>query len=188
LTRGTGCDRRRLAMDVRRMAAGGLGGAAATVVMTAWMAAGQLTGPHGEQPPKRLVRRFAGRAGIPARRRGSGTWLASAAAHLGFGTSCGALYATVVPRSAASRGIAFALGVWAASYAGWIPALGLLPPPQRDNPRRAWTILTAHVVYGAVLGTTLAKWDQATRQPYEAAGAGSRPGRWCTTGLIMGVS
>jgi hypothetical protein len=152
-------------MDVRRMAAGGLGGAAATVVMTGWMAAGQWTGPHGEQPPKRLVRRLARRAGIPARQRGPGTWLASAAAHLGFGTSCGALYTTVARRSTALRGVAFALGVWAGSYAGWIPALGLLPPPQRDNPRRAWTILTAHVVYGAVLGTTLAKWDQAERQP-----------------------
>jgi hypothetical protein len=147
-------------MDARRTAVGGLGGAVATVVMTAWMAAGQLTGPHGEQPPKRLVRRLARRAGIPASRSGPATWLASAAAHLGFGTSCGALYATVVPRSTASRGVAFALGVWAVSYAGWIPALGLLPPPGRDNHRRAWTALTAHVVYGAVLGATLATWDR----------------------------
>jgi hypothetical protein len=156
-------------MDVRRTAVGGLGGAAATVVMTGWMAAGQLTGPHGEQPPKRLVRRLARRAGIPARRRGPGIWLASAAAHLGFGTSCGALYGTMAPRSTASRGIAFALGIWAASYAGWIPALGLLPPPGKDNPRRAGTTLTAHVVYGAVLGTTVARWDWAAREVQAAA-------------------
>jgi hypothetical protein len=153
-------------MDVRRMAVGGLGGAVATAVMTAWMAVGQLTGLHGEQPPKRLVRRLARRAGIAARCGGPGIWLTSATAHLGFGTSCGALYATVVPRSTASRGMAFALGVWAASYAGWIPALGLLPPPGKDNPRRAWTILTAHVVYGAVLGATLAGWDRAVRESH----------------------
>jgi hypothetical protein len=133
------------------------------------MAVGEITGPYGEQPPKRLVRRLARRAGVPARRGGLGTWLASAAAHLGFGISCGALYATVVPRSTAPRGMAFALGVWAASYAGWIPALRLLPSPDRDNRRRAWTTLTAHVVYGAVLGVTLASWDRTARRAHPAA-------------------
>jgi hypothetical protein len=81
------------------------------------------------------------------------------------------LYAAIVPRSTATRGVAFALGVWAASYAGWIPALGLLPPPGRDNPRRAWTTATAHVVYGAVLGAGLARWDRAAREAHPAATA-----------------
>jgi hypothetical protein len=151
-------------MDLRRVAVGGLGGAVATVVMTGWLVVGELTGPYGEQPPKRLVRRFARRAGIPARRSGRGTRLAAAAAHLGFGTSCGLLYGAAVPQSTAARGTVFALGIWAASYAGWIPALGLLPPPGKDNPRRAWTTLTAHLVYGAVLGATLARWDRAADQ------------------------
>lgn len=144
-------------MDLRRTAAGGLAGAAATVAMTGWMAAGQLTGPHGEQPPKRLVRRLARRVGLPARRHGTATRLATAAAHLGFGTSCGALYATAVRRSTVARGVAFGLAVWAVSYAGWVPALDLMPPPHGDNPRRAWTIATAHVVYGAALGAALAR-------------------------------
>jgi hypothetical protein len=142
-------------MNVRHAATGGLAGAVATAAMTGWMLAGQLTGTHGEQPPKRLVRRLSRRIGLPARRQGTGIRLASGLAHLGFGTSCGALYAAAVPRSTVPRGIIFALGVWAASYAGWIPALGLLPPPGRDNPRRAWTIGTAHAVYGAVLGGLL---------------------------------
>jgi hypothetical protein len=154
-------------MDVRRTALGGIGGgisgAIATAAMSGWMALGQLTGPYGEQPPKRLVRRLARRVGIPSRRGGPGTGLATAAAHLGFGMSCGALYGAVVPRSTAPRGVAFALAVWATSYAGWIPALGLLPPPDKDNPRRVWTTLTAHVVYGAVLGAALAKADRAVR-------------------------
>jgi len=138
------------------------------------MALGQLTGVYGEQPPKRLVRRLARRAGIPASPSGPGTWLASGAAHLGFGTSCGALYAAAVPRSTPTRGIAFGLAVWAVSYTGWIPTLGVLPPPAKDNPRRAWTMSTAHIVYGSVLGVALASWDRATRP---AAGAvRSRPG------------
>ena len=52
----------------------------------------------------------------------------------------------------ADRGTAFGLVVCAASYAGWIPAVGVLPPPHRDNPRRAWTMLIGHVIYGSVLG------------------------------------
>ena len=144
-------------MDAQRIVEGGVAGTAATVAMSGWMAAGRLTGRHGEPPPKRLVRRMARRFGVPARRTGRGTWLAAAAGHLGFGASCGALYAAAVPRSTPVRGMAFGLGVWAVSYLGWIPALGLLPPPHRDNPRRAWTTLTAHLVYGAVLGAGLSR-------------------------------
>jgi hypothetical protein len=162
-------------MDVKRTAAGGLGGTAATVAMTGWMAVGQITGPYGEQPPKRVLRRVARRVGVPARRQGRGTRLASAIAHLGFGASCGALYGAVGRRSTVPRGVGYALGIWAGSYAGWIPALGLLPSPGRDNPRRAWTMLTAHVVYGAVLGAVLAGWDRMARES-ERREAGRREG------------
>lgn len=149
-------------MDAKRVVTGAVGGAVATVAMSGWMAVGDLTGTYGEQPPKRLVRRLASSAGIPARRRGTGIRLASAVAHLGFGAASGAVYAAAVPRSSIPRGVAFGLGVWAASYIGWIPALGLLPPPNRDNPRRAWTMVTAHVVYGAVLGRVLADRSPST--------------------------
>jgi uncharacterized membrane protein YagU involved in acid resistance len=148
-------------MDVRKVATGGLAGTAATVAMSAWQAAGQLTGPYGEQPPKRLVRAVAGKLGRPARRHGPVTWPLTAAAHLGFGAASGALYAMVLPRSTAVRGTAFGLVVWAVSYAGWIPAMGVLPPPHRDNPRRVWTMLIGHVIYGSVLGALVARWHPA---------------------------
>jgi hypothetical protein len=128
--------------------------------MTGWMLAGQAVSRHGEQPPKRLVRSVGQRAGRRPRKLGPATVLASAAAHLGFGAGCGALFAGITGRSSAPRGILFALGVWATSYAGWIPALGLMPPPHRDQPGRAWTAMTAHVVYGAVLGGGLAAVDR----------------------------
>src|SRR5687768_3494177 len=65
--------------------------------------------------------------------------------HLGFGAAAGALRAALAPRSS---GVAFGLGVWAASYAGWAPALGLMPPPTRDRPGRPATMIIAHVIYG----------------------------------------
>jgi hypothetical protein len=150
-------------MDVRRAVAGGLAGTAATLAMSAWQAAGQLTGPYGEQPPKRLVRAMAHKLGKPARRHGPVTWPVTAAAHLGFGAACGAAYAMVLPRSTVVRGTSFGLGVWAVSYAGWIPAMGVLPPPHRDNPRRVWTMLVGHVIYGSVLGALVDRWNPTAR-------------------------
>jgi hypothetical protein len=150
-------------VDTRRIAAGGLSGALATVVMTGWMAVGRLTGPHGEPPPKRLVRVVSRRIGVPARRTSPGTLLASGVAHLAFGVGCGALYAALTRRSTTASGVAFGLAVWAVSYAGWIPALDLMPPPHRDRPHRMWTMVTAHVVYGAVLARALASAEGARR-------------------------
>lgn len=146
-------------MDPRRLAAGGVAGTVATVAMTGWMLVGQAIGRHGEQAPKRLVRSVGQRAGKRPRKFGPLTVLASGAAHLSFGAGCGALFAGTAGRPSASRGILFALGVWATSYAGWIPALGLMPPPHRDEPGRVWTVVSAHVVYGAVLGASLAVTD-----------------------------
>jgi hypothetical protein len=133
------------------------GGAVATAGMTGWMLAGQFVSRHGEQPPKKLVRGVADRAGVPTTPHGSGTVLATGVAHLAFGLGAGGLYGAVARRSSAIRGVAFGLGVWAVSYAGWIPAFGLMPPPQKDLPGRAWTILSAHAVCGAILGTALAQ-------------------------------
>ncbi len=52
------------------------------------------------------------------------------AAHYAFGAATGALYAAIAARTdrgpGAVSGIAFGLGVWAASYLGWVPAAGLI--------------------------------------------------------------
>jgi hypothetical protein len=45
--------------------------------------------------------------------------------------------------------------VWLGSYAGWIPALDLLPPPDRDRRGRPPSMIVAHWVYGAALGASL---------------------------------
>jgi hypothetical protein len=143
-------------MSLPRSVVGGVAGAAAIFPMTAWMLVGQASTRHGEQPPKRILRKVARRAQIPARRFGPTTLLATAVAHVGVGGGLGALYAAVVPRSTPLRGMAFGTAVWAVSYAGFLPALKLMPPPHRDKPGRAATILTAHLVYGAALHAALA--------------------------------
>ncbi len=149
----------------RTLAAGAAAGVAATVAMSALMLAFQKLGLLGRTPPRHIVEHTLERLRLRQRLTGRSRKALSVAAHLGFGATQGALYAVGQQtsnqlRGAASEpraqsGIPFALGVWATSYAGWIPATGILPPPSRDRPGRPTTMILAHVVYGAVLAKTL---------------------------------
>jgi hypothetical protein len=46
--------------------------------------------------------------------------------------------------------------VWGASYAGSIPAVGILPPPDDDRTDRQRTMVIAHWIFGAVVGIVVA--------------------------------
>jgi hypothetical protein len=63
----------------------------------------------------------------------------------------GAAYAVLGRRLAlprASGGAAFGLLVYAAGYAGWLPAFGILPPPHRRPVGRNGLLIAAHLVWG----------------------------------------
>lgn len=157
-------------------------GVAATVAMSGLMLVAQRAGLLGRSPPRHIVEH--GLARLHLRRKVPRTerQLLAALAHLGFGASQGALYAALhtwfgprLPRSRSQRGgasrpptaatgVPFALLVWATSYAGWIPALGILPSPSRDRPGRPLSMVLAHVVYGAVLASTLRKMPGTPRR------------------------
>jgi len=145
---------RRPAQDVVR---GGLAGAAATVVMSALMLAAGRAGLMGQQPPEAIVRRTGDLVGKQPQGRTADV-LASAA-HVAFGAGTGAAYALLPPgRWPVARGTAVGLGVYAASYAGWVPTLGALPPADEDRSDRQVVMAAAHVLYGAVLGALDARW------------------------------
>jgi uncharacterized membrane protein YagU involved in acid resistance len=75
--------------------------------------------------------------------------------HLAYGTACGAAFGAKgehLRRHPILTGIGYGLAVWATSYEGWAPALGLHPPAHRDNPQRTTATLLSHIVYGVVLG------------------------------------
>lgn len=134
-------------------------GALATVPMTAVMFAAQKLGLLGKMPPAKITDDMLARGGVAATKseRNALTTLA----HLGFGAGCGALYSLLRPGRpslgrAAIEGAAFATAVWGASYAGWIPALRIMPPPADDRKDRQATMVIAHWVFGAVLGIVVA--------------------------------
>lgn len=144
----------------RKLLTGALAGVAGTVAMSAFMAAAYRAGALGEPPPKKLVRRTINRLGFGTPKPVP-LGVATAIAHLGFGASMGALFGVLprasrrvplLPESSSARGALFGLAVWATSYAGWIPKLGLMPSPEDDRPGRPTSMVLAHLIYGAVLG------------------------------------
>jgi len=128
-------------------------GAVATVAMSAVMVTGNRIGLMSEQPPTVVTTSAMRSAGI--QRPAAAASLIAPVSHLGFGAAGGVLYALVrrlVPGvPGIVLGVAFGLAVWAVSYRGWIPALGILPPPASDERGRPAVMVAAHVVYGLVL-------------------------------------
>jgi hypothetical protein len=126
--------------------------------MTAATLVAQAAGALGRFPPTRIAEAGLDAAGAESPRgveRALGGLL-----HVAFGASLGALYAWGTPRLGRRGplvGAAFATAVWAASYAGWIPALGILPPPHRDRRGRPAAMVVAHWVYGVSLDAALAR-------------------------------
>jgi uncharacterized membrane protein YagU involved in acid resistance len=140
-------------------AAGTVGGLVATGAMTAVLAAATARGWLGTPPPKKIVD-----AATPPM-SDAATNAAAAISHVAFGAGAGALYGLLgghrrQPMPAAiATGVAYGLAVWVASYEGWVPAAGIMPPAHRDRPARTASMIVAHVVYGAVLGA----WTRRSR-------------------------
>ena len=146
--------------DLRAIGDGALGGALGTATMSAVMLAARRAGISGQLPPERITE-AALDAAVGAGARDERTLeLLSTLTHFGFGIGIGALFGVLhrrlhPPAGARLHGIVFATLVWLVSYRGWIPALGLLPPPERDRPGRPVTMVLAHWVYGWTLGTVV---------------------------------
>lgn len=129
---------------------GAVAGLVATGAMSVVMLA--LNKKMGEQPPDAIATAAARAVGAnPSEDEAD---VLASVAHAGFGVVSGAAYA-LLPRLGppSLRGVVVALGIWAGSYQGWVPALGILPKASHDKPGRPAVMIAAHVVFGAVLGT-----------------------------------
>ncbi|WP_067334304.1 DUF6789 family protein [Stappia indica] len=80
--------------------------------------------------------------------------------HFGFGAAAGALYG-VLPRGL--PGAIYGPAVWAASYLGWVPMLGILVPASRHPAGRNLLMVTVHVVWGSSLALGLKELEAASR-------------------------
>ncbi len=142
---------------LRLVALGAVSGTIATAVMSAVMVAAKRAGLMSELPPHEIASRTVDRTAAgdnldQGDRRELG-WLT----HFAFGAAAGAFYALLrnvvrTPGPAWLHGAGYALAIWFVSYMGWVPALRLMPPADRDEPGRQPVMVAAHVVFGAVLG------------------------------------
>ncbi|WP_248960711.1 DUF1440 domain-containing protein [Sphaerisporangium perillae] len=135
---------------IHNLVRGAFSGVIATAAMSAVMVAGDRAGLMGEHPPQRIAR-----AALPGpkHRPKPGEGVLGAVAHFGFGAVSGALFAAAVGRREPRPplGAVYGLAIWAVSYQGWVPGLGILPPIHRDRPGRQAIMAAGHVVYGTAL-------------------------------------
>jgi uncharacterized membrane protein YagU involved in acid resistance len=123
--------------------------------MTAVMLAVQQALPRRQQTrlePRRVADDMVHRVGLKANLSQREEKQASVAAHFAYGAAVGAGYSLAEPMISLPRGLqgpAYGMLVWAASYAGWLPAIGTLPPPQRRPEGRNLLLIAAHLVWGA---------------------------------------
>lgn len=169
----------------RQLLRGAAAGTVATLPMSGVMLLAGRLGLMGRQPPKKITEASLEAADAPVEDEDTRNVLASIA-HLGFGAGMGMLFAVLhrrfrPPGPAAAHGMAFGLAVWAGSYKGWVPALGILPPPEHDRPGRVRTMVLAHLVFGAVLAALDTRWRR--HWSAKAARGGCYSGRTTRTWL-----
>lgn len=140
-----------------RVAAGAAAGLAGSLGLLLLQLASQRWIPdtmpsYREDPGEFMVREARARLPPAARERITPPVVSAAAQALaaGYGLTAGAAYALLRrhPRVGVADGIAFGLGTWAIGYAGWLPALHLLPSLSRQPPAAALGPAVRHVLFG----------------------------------------
>jgi hypothetical protein len=136
-----------------------VGGAVATVAMSAFMLATKKLGALGEPPPRKLGRLAARLSGdlFPSKKKQN---VLATLGHFGIGMGAGGIFGTLAPRvrrvlPLPLAGAAFGTMVWAAGYLGVMPALGLMPMPKNDRRGRPLSMIAAHWIYGTVLAASM---------------------------------
>lgn len=137
------------------IARGAFGGLAATAAMTGFMYAGKAAGLLHKPPPKTITARAGRKLHLPVGKSPEPifdtAWLAG---HVAYGTASGVAFALLrrlSPVGTIASGLIYGGGLWAISYLGVMPALGLFPVPTETSTSQTAIMIAAHGVYGVVL-------------------------------------
>lgn len=131
---------------------GAIAGFVATAAMSSAMARLHQRLPGRERyplPPREITERILGGADDALVRDGA------TAAHFLYGATTGALVGVVRPKPTLREGALAGVVVWAGSYFGWIPALGILKPAADHPWRRNALMIGVHLVWGAATALIL---------------------------------
>jgi uncharacterized membrane protein YagU involved in acid resistance len=155
---------------MNKVLVGALIGLAATGPMTLAMKIMHKSLPKKERyplPPRAITMKVAEETGIKELLDQNERYALTVASHFAFGSLAGALYVPVankIPMHPVLGGVCFGLGVWATSYMGWIPAMGILRPATEHPPRRTGLMIAAHVVWGATAGMIVNSFDNLSKK------------------------
>jgi len=142
----------------RALLKGTLAGFVATLPMTIFMLATQRFLPKRQQyrlPPEMITSELAHRAHVRHHLNKQLILGATTVSHFGYGAAMGAAYGPLhkrVPLPTIAQGVLFGLVVWAASYLGLLPLLGISASGDREPLRRNLMMIAAHIVWGASMG------------------------------------
>lgn len=163
-------------MPVSPLLYGALAGLGATLPMTLAMEILHRALPPHERyplPPREITEQLIAAAGRAENLDETEYVGLSLLSHFSYGAAAGAVYAALAQNSRpapAPGGITFGLGLWASSYLGWLPAAGILRPATEHPPRRTALILSAHVVWGAVLGLLVDRFQAPQQEEVDTSG------------------
>ena len=137
---------------------GALAGLIATLPMTLFLIDQHRRLPPLQRyrlPPRVITDQAARRVGIRAPASESGKRARALAAHFTFGALCGLFFPAWGRNLNGVRSVAagayYGLGIWALSYLGWVPAMGLMAPATRQPVERNAMMIVAHLIWGATL-------------------------------------
>ncbi|GCE26379.1 membrane protein [Dictyobacter alpinus] len=135
---------------------GAVAGGIATIPMTIFMLAAHRFLPAWQKdalPPEKITGEVADRTNMDLNK--PELLGATLTAHLGYGASMGSLYSTFAGKLKLPpllKGSLFGLGVWAASYMGWLPAGKFLAAGTNETSERNSLMIIAHLIWGGVTG------------------------------------
>jgi uncharacterized membrane protein YagU involved in acid resistance len=143
---------------MNKLLAGAVAGMGATVPMTVAMEIMHRNLPDEEQyplPPRIITMKAAEAVDAKKEMGETERTTATLVSHFAYGAATGALYAPLrrkIPLAPPLAGACYGLAVWAGSYLGLLPALGVLKPATEHPARRTALMIAAHLIWGAALG------------------------------------
>lgn len=158
-------------ISLRNALAGAVAGFAATGPMTLLMESLFPALPKEDRyplPPQRITRRVLNTLDVSKKLSRTEEREVSYLAHFGYGAAAGSLFGLVekkLPGDPIWKGVAYGLGVWSASYLGFLPKTGMHPSAVQEPASRNALMIAAHVVWGAALG---AAFQRDTKQSHRS--------------------
>ena len=143
---------------LRHGLASGVAGLIATLPMSAAMKKMKELLPWWQRaplPPYRVTRQLEKAIGIEDKINDTQHQTATAVAHFGYGAAAAVPFAALayrLPLPTTMSGILYGLLVWAGSYLGWLPIVGVMEPATKHPWQRNALMIVAHLVWGSTLG------------------------------------